>query len=247
MTSSSPDRLSESAVMRGAAADAVPTARLDADLRSSRYVRDAGGFAHVDPRLVDPGLAAAFEEVAGSVRTAARAAGFAAGWAQGHASATAEVREQAAAAEAARAAEDREHRLRVVRALGALAAAAAGLERRAVVPAAEISSELLAGALELVEALVGHELAVTTTPGLDAVRRALDLAPGGAPVVVTLHPEDRAAVAALIADGTDLGREVRLRSDAGLRRGDAVAECDAARIDASLPAALARVREVLAA
>lgn len=248
MTSSSPDQPTGASVLvRGAAAAAIPAARLDADLRSSRFVRDAGGAAHVDPRLVDPGLAAAFEEVAGTARIAAQAAGYAAGWAQGHAGATAHAREQAAAREAVRAEQDREQRHRVARALAALHAAADALERRAVVPAADIADELLAGALDLVEVIVGHELAVTTTPGLDAVRRALDLAPGGARVVVALHPQDRAAVAALVEAGDgDFGREVQLLADPSLAPGDALAECDATRIDARLPAALARVRAVLA-
>lgn len=247
MTSLYPDRAElETPVLRGAEAGAATAARMDSDLRTSRFVRSEGDRTTTDARLLDPRLEVAFEKVAEGVRDSARAQGFAAGWAKGQAAASEEVRYMAGAAEAARLSEDREHRLRAVRALQALTDAATSLEARAVLPAAAIRDELLAGALELVEVLLGHELSVATSPGLDAVRRALDLAPQGSPVTVALHPEDRAAVAGLIDGGLDLGRPVEFTADATLARGEAVATCAATRIDARLHAAIQRVREVLA-
>lgn len=238
----SPDQLRPQ-VLRGAAATNVAAAHLDAELRSNRFQRD-GVF---DTRLADPTLQRAFEAMADQVRAAARAEGYANGWAAGH----------VAAADAARAAAlEAERQSRVVAeqahealtsSLRALAGAAATLEQRAVTPAHELREAVLHGALELAEALVGRELSVCAAPGLDAVRRALTLAPVGVPVSARLNPLDlpaaRTALDAL-PDG-ELGRPVHLVADPSVERGGCIAECGAVRVDAQLSTALARVREVL--
>lgn len=237
---SSPDRL-----LRGSAAADAPAARLDSDLG----VRRAGVDLGHDARLVDPTLGRAFDEVATSVRAAARAEGYAVGWAQGQRAAAQAAQDGARAAEALYLAQAAEGAAAVTGAVQALVRAADALERRAVVPAAELADAVVAGAFELAQALLGRELTLATDPGLDAIRRALDLLPAGRPVTARLHPDEASAtidsLAALSAD--ELGRNVLVVADRSVEPGGAVVECDASRVDAQLGAALARVREVLGA
>jgi flagellar assembly protein FliH len=167
---------------------------------------------------------------------------------------TARAEAQAAAAAAERLAEREAEAASVRSALGALAEAAAGLEARAVAPAAALEGHLLAAAVELAEALLGRELALAGgAGGLDALRRALCLAPAGRPVTARLNPADatfvRTALAGLADDErAELlgGREVLVLADAAVGPAGCVAECDATRIDAQLGTALSRVREALA-
>jgi flagellar assembly protein FliH len=234
----------ERRVLRGVAATALPTARLDTDLRKPNLL--AGGRA--DARLVDPTLERAFDEVASEVRVAARAEGYAIGWAAGLRAATEQVHATATAAEGVRqlAADAQGEAVRT--ALQALAQAAQGLEGRAVKPAGELRDAVLQAAVELTETLLGRELAVATEPGLDALRRALDLLPNGRPVTVRLHPVDATAVreALAVVPAGELGRDVLVVADASVEPGGCIADCDATRVDAQLSTALDRVRQVLA-
>jgi flagellar assembly protein FliH len=230
-------------VLRGTAATDMPTARLDVELRTSRYLLGA----RPDPRLADPALERAFEEVATQVRTAARAEGYAVGWAEGHRAATEQVRATTAEAARQRQAESEAWTESVRGTLSALARGATMLEERAVTPATELRDAVLHAAVELAEVLLGRELTLATEPGMDALRRALTLAPAGRPVTARLNPEDlpaaRNALAAL-PEG-ELGRQVHLVPDPSVERAGCVVECDASRVDAQLSGALARVREVL--
>jgi flagellar assembly protein FliH len=217
--SSSPDP-----VLRGTRASAVTAARFDVDLRTG---------APVPHELIQ------------SARIAAQAAGYAEGWAQGQRAAKVASRaalDQAAAAERAHATA---RSAALGRALAALGTAASGLDRRIAQTAEELEDAILAAAVELAEAILDRELSTMDGRALDAARRAIALAPAGAEILVRLHPEDHAMLA---EDGAleIHGRPVRLRPDPTLRPGDAVAEYGATTIDAGLPAALARVRRVLA-
>jgi flagellar assembly protein FliH len=81
----------------------------------------------------------------------------------------------------------------------------------------------------------------------DVVRRAAAAAPSGAVVTLQLHPSDAAALTDAHADlSTAVGRAVEVRADASVPAGSARAAHGATRVDASLAAAVARVREVLA-
>jgi flagellar assembly protein FliH len=238
---SSPDR--GALILRGSAAEGVPAARLDVELRSSRFVY--GGRA--DARLVDPALERAFDEAAAQVRAAAEAEGYAIGWSAGHRAATAQVGTAAAEAEKQRQAAAAAQRAAMDTAIAGLTRAAALLEQRAVTPADELRDALLHAAVELAETLLGRELAVATEPGLDALRRALTLVPSGRPVTARLNPAEAPAVRDAL--GPDplrtLGREVRVVADPDVEPAGCVVECDASRVDAQLTGALARVREVL--
>lgn len=225
--SSSPD-LRGASVLRGAATAGVRRARIDERLSSPLPRRPA-----------DPAHTAQLD----TARAAAEAAGYAAGWAAGQraAAAAAEADREAILAEVTELETARTDA--VHRAVTAVQQAAESLDRRNALPAAELEDLVAAAAFAVAEAVVGHELRISTTLGADAVRRALAQAPQGRPVSVRLNPQDYATL-----DGTapQLGRQVTLVADASLAPGDAIAECDATRIDARLAAAIERVREVLA-
>src|SRR4051794_23379968 len=121
-------------VVRGAAATALPVARLTSDLRRPLHL--AGG--HADARLADPTLERAFDEVADEVRAAARAEGYATGWAAGVRDATEVVNANAATAEDVRQSVADAQVQAVRMALQALAHATQSLEQRAVTPANEL-------------------------------------------------------------------------------------------------------------
>jgi flagellar assembly protein FliH len=106
----------------------------------------------------------------------------------------------------------------------------------------DVTTQATSLAYAVVEALLGRELAVAVDPGADAVRRALASVPGGADLVLRLHPDDAAALA---TDALPGDRECTVVTDPTLARGDCVAEASATRVDARIASALDRVRAVL--
>lgn len=100
-------------------------------------------------------------------------------------------------------------------------------------------------AFELTRTLVGHELASATTPGMDAVVRALRLASPGEELTVRLHPDelvDGDALQAMIPDC-----RVSIVGDAGVLPGGCIVDAGPCRIDAQIQPALERVRVALLA
>jgi flagellar assembly protein FliH len=94
----------------------------------------------------------------------------------------------------------------------------------------------------------GRELALSESPGRDAVARALELVPVGRPVLVRVNPADHATLTGNAGHEGPLvidGRTVTLVAAAALASGDAVAESDATVVDARLSAAILRVGEAL--
>jgi flagellar assembly protein FliH len=179
-------------------------------------------------------------------RAAARAQGYAEGWAAGKRQVREDTQGQLTDAAAQRQQAEDEREQRLGRALAAVALGASTLERRSAPNCAEVDGEVLRAAVQLTRVLLGRELALATEPGLDGLRRALVHTPANRPVTVWLAPADLAA----LTDGatstrTVDGREVTLLADPALQTGDAVAECDAVRVDARLGAALQRLAEVL--
>jgi flagellar assembly protein FliH len=176
------------------------------------------------------------------VLRAARAQGYAAGWAEGRRRAAEQVEDDRV--ERLRLAEQDRLDTQVARdkALVALARATDDFHEQLATSDDELTTHAVTLALEIAEAVVGRELAISADPGADAVRRALRKVSPTATVTVHLHPDDRAAL-----DLTVLGdRRVSLVDDPGLARGDAVLKTDTGIVDATIGAALARVREVLA-
>jgi flagellar assembly protein FliH len=180
-----------------------------------------------------------------SPRSSAHSEGYATGWAQG----LREAREATAAAR--RGAEEeldnaRRERNEAARdAVAALRSAADHVRVTTVSTATELAGDVLAAAVELAEALAGVGMAADLVGAARAaVGRTLAELPSTVPVTVRLHPADHAElIAADLAPGTD----VTLVADPAVARGGAVAETDVTTVDATLAAAVARVRAELSA
>jgi flagellar assembly protein FliH len=142
-----------------------------------------------------------------------------------------------AAGRAAAAAEGRAAALRLEQATAAVSAAAAALARRQALELAGLEDAIAAAAFELAAAVVGRELALSVSPGADALARALALAPSGVTAVARLHPDDAALVSA--------PDSVRVLPDPAVEPGGCVLEAGDCRIDAQLGPALARARAAL--
>ena len=221
----------------------VRPARFDTHLRTSTLLETP----YSDPRVVDPGLERIIDDAAERAAHAGREEGFAQGYAEGvvlgRAEAATQAAEQRRADEAAL--EDALGRLAV---LGrSLAAAADSIEQRAVPTYEQVGPELGTLVVDLVEALLGRELRDDPAPFVDAVRRAVSRAPHGAPVAISLNPDDLRTARELRVDLQQAaGRSVDVVGDASVARGGAVADSGARRIDACLQPALDRLRTELA-
>ena len=189
-------------------------------------------------------LGEVYAEELDRLRRQAHAEGFAAGHAEGLAAAEEVVaRTERAAADRLAEVQARWER-RLVSATAALGAAVTQLDEAALPVADDIRDSILSAVVTLVEDLLGRELALAESPGLDAVRRALTFAPKDAPVVVRVHPDDLAEIPADALAA--LPEAVSVVADASIERAGAVAESGPHRIDAQLGAALERVQAVLA-
>lgn len=219
--SSSPDP-----VIRAEDAGHVSAARFDIDLRHEVPVP---------------------AEAVERAKTAARTAGYAEGWAQGQQAAVVAAHAARDQAEAAYRAFEAQRQAALQSALAAIGQAVARLDARIVPTLDDLQETVLAGALELAEAVIGRELALARDGGLDAIHRALAMAPPSGDVRVRLHPNDyqNLLTGATGGEFTYEGRVIRMQADPGLQPGDAVAECGPTTIDATIAAAMARVREVL--
>ena len=163
------------------------------------------------------------------------AAGYAAGRKQAEAEA-AVLREQISA-EAARATALATAELRAAN--DALARAAAEFRARQVPVLASVDASIAAAAIELAEAIVGHELSSGDGSARAAIERAsAEAVPAGS--VVRLNPHD---IRVIEAEGGAPG--VELVPDHSLQRGDAVVDLAHGSIDARVSASLARAKAVL--
>ena len=173
---------------------------------------------------------------------AASAQGYAQGWAAGRRAGEARLAADADEAAQRRAEAEVRHEQEHQAAVRALETAAAQVRARLDEACAAVESQAVEAALQIAEAILGRELAVATDPGADAVRRLLDVLPAEVSAfTLRLHPADLAVLdEELLAE-----HPVTVVSDPGVTRGDAVAETDTLVIDASVSAALTRVREAL--
>ncbi|MDH2443856.1 FliH/SctL family protein [Amnibacterium sp. CER49] len=187
--------------------------------------------------LVFPSLVT--DEVSETVERA-RVQGHAAGYAAGRREAAGILAADRAAQEEAAAALLDAEVARVRAAAAALTAAASGLHARTNAALVVHDDDLLAAAVTLATALVGHELADTEGAAVAAVRRALAAADPAPVVTIRLAPEDLEVVAAV----TDV--TVPLEADPGLQRGDAVAVLADGLVDARIGAAVERLRALAA-
>jgi flagellar assembly protein FliH len=118
------------------------------------------------------------------------------------------------------------------------------LRSRDAVVLAEITDEVARLAFAVVEEMLGKELALAEEPVVDAVKRALRLAPDRGAVIVRAHPED----AAMLGQVETLmpGRSAEVVSDPSVELGGCILDVGSCTIDAQIGPALERVREVLA-
>ena len=160
------------------------------------------------------------------VEREARAAGYAAGLA----AAQSEAQAAAEAAAAAQACAFSALQAAIAQAHGVLETERRGLERSA--------AEL---AFRIAEAVLARELALSSSPGLEAVQRALAESPESGGAVIRLNPADAEA----LGDASQLHEPVTIVPDSAIGAGGCVLEVGAAFVDARIEACLARVRKVL--
>jgi len=240
MTSSSPEPAVRSAGggtrLTGAQAAEAPLALAGRELRSGAWTR-LGDNAVLGDAVTEHALAGLAEQA----QLAARAQGYSTGWAEGRRAAEEHAdelrRELLVQHHAEEARRDTEHQV----AVDALSRAADDLAAALASACDQVAAHTTQVALDLTEELLGHELAVASAPGTDAVRRALDLVPADSVVRVRLCPSEAAdpTLAALVG-------AVSVIADPSLQRGDAMVETVDGVVDARVSGAMTRVREVLA-
>jgi flagellar assembly protein FliH len=128
-------------------------------------------------------------------------------------------------------------------ALDAVLAAADDLGRRDAAGLTTVAEFAVDLALALAETIVGREIDAAIDPGRDALVRALAVAPAEGNLVARLHPEDLAALGGV--DHLVDGRDLRLVADPTIGRGGCVLDAGPSHIDATIGAAIARVRAEL--
>ena len=240
-TSSSPEGLTGQRVGQAAAqrsiveaGSAQVTAVQPRELRSGAWTR-LGSSKVLGDSVTEHTLAGLVEEA----QAAARAQGYSRGWAEGRLAAEQQAAEQRAAVV------EQQHRAEQVRAaehaaaVAGLAGAAARLDQAVALVCQQVEAQALELAAQLVEAIVGRELAVAENPGLDAVRRALALAQGEAVLRVRVRPEDRTPELA------ELTGAAAIVADPTLAPGDAVLETADGVMDARISTAVERVSALL--
>lgn len=179
------------------------------------------------------------EETQSEARAEAR--GHAAGYAAGLRAAAEETRQLRERLAAEQAAVLELHRAELDRTVGVLTTAVQALNRRTLPVVADSQDILAASALDLAEAIVGHELADVA----GSARAALDrvLAQPAKPVkpMVRMNPDDLA----LLTDEILAHAEATFLPDPTLARGDAIAEYPDGFLDARIAIALERARQAL--
>ncbi|WP_160141000.1 MULTISPECIES: FliH/SctL family protein [Cryobacterium] len=170
-----------------------------------------------------------------------RARGHAAGYAEGLRAAAQAVDARMARLDAEHAAVVLRGQAEIDRAIVLLGAAAAALDERTVPVLREAEATLVATALELAEAILGHELSDAGNSSRFALGRALDHAADDTPHTVRMNPEDLD----VIDRATRERAGVRFTADPSLVRGDAITEFADGFLDARISTALERAKAAL--
>jgi flagellar assembly protein FliH len=143
-----------------------------------------------------------------------------------------------AAGRAAAAAESAEAVSRAQALFHSLVEAAGDLRRRQALELKSLEDTLARTAFDLASAVVGRELQLSSSPGADALARALALVPAGCVATARLHPGD----VAVLGEVSEL---VAVIADPAIEPGGCILEVGDSRIDAQLGSALDRVRSAL--
>ena len=193
--------------------------------RSAILRGDTAALSVIRPEVLPIDHDALVSEHARSEREG-RDAGYAAGLAEARADARA-VSESASAAQASL--------------LSALEAAIA--EAHGVLETERHSLERSAAelAFRITEAVLTRELALSSSPGLEAIKRALAEAPETSGAVVRLNPADVEA----LGDASEIHDPETIVADPAVGAGGCVLEVGAAFVDARIESSLERVRKVL--
>ncbi|MGB3412741.1 MAG: FliH/SctL family protein [Microthrixaceae bacterium] len=114
---------------------------------------------------------------------------------------------------------------------------------------ADVASEATSLGLGVAEAVLDNELRTSANPGADAIARAVQLLPDSATsgsdrLRIHLNPKDVEGLGDVDTVGL-AGRSVEIVADDEVASGSCKMELGAMRLDASVAAALARVRSVL--
>jgi flagellar assembly protein FliH len=96
-------------------------------------------------------------------------------------------------------------------------------------------------AFQIAEAVLVRELELSSSPGLEAVRRALAESPDSDGAIVRLNPAD----AHEVQEASQVPENMTIVADPTIAAGGCVLEVGAALVDARIEAALERVRKVL--
>jgi len=195
------------------------------------------------PGWADKRVARHIAQIAKTAREHGVAQGYADGYVKGRRDAMIQARKESAE-RAAR--EETQRKALATRAQGMLAALAQASRTLTdqVTPAWEsVVDVLVEGAVDVVAAVFGREVAALDAPVLESVRAALRLLPPAEGLAVHVNPED---VALFGADGdAGLPDGVRLEADAGVAPGTAVARTPLQALPIDLQAALRAAVEVL--
>jgi flagellar biosynthesis/type III secretory pathway protein FliH len=138
---------------------------------------------------------------------------------------------------------ERERAVQLHSVVSQLTVVADELRRREGTAVERIETELAQAAFRIAEALLGHELSLTKTPGRDAITRALQFAPKDGMVSARLHPDDADTLGDLEAAAP--GRALTIVRDTSIQPGNCVVEVAGCRVESLIDAALERVRELL--
>jgi flagellar assembly protein FliH len=181
----------------------------------------------------------------------ASAVGYAHGWAQGLRQARESMRLEAAAARAEIEDEAARTRSELAMLLTSLVNAAAQLRSEQDKAATRNEDAILAAAVDIAEALVGHQLRDVGAETVAALARALRLMPGTEPVTLRLNAEVHRRLAAdnfatvLDAVLETTGRTIAFAPDSSLGVGDVIAVSASTTVDARIAEGVRRVREQL--
>lgn len=182
---------------------------------------------------------------AAPVDAVARSTGHAAGYLEGLRAGAAVAKERAEENEIEVAQAAARTRARIDAAVATLTRAADALERRTLPLLGEVQTAIAEAAVDIAEAVIGHELSCGDASARSALGRALGGVDVERVIAIRLNPDDLADLT-LASPAASALPPLTLVADATLSRGDAVTEFDEGFLDARIGSALERVRSALA-
>jgi flagellar assembly protein FliH len=134
-----------------------------------------------------------------------------------------------------------EHSARTDRTLTMLGAAADALHAAVLPVVTDAQNAIAAAAMELAETIIGVELSDSELSARAALARVLAVPPPAGTVTVRMNPSDLS----VLSEADKAAAGAVFVADAGLGRGDAMAEYEHGHLDARISTALSRARAAL--